>query len=710
MAPLLLAILGACGRGESVELWRRPAERWEPVARLALASETAAPLLGQGWSPNPGSDPGGPFLWALGRQAELRLALPSNAQGLALEAKPPPGGPGRPQRLRFQLDGLDLGERSLDPGWSRLEVPLPPALEPGQHRLVLEADWSLPPSEAEPRPLAFRARALEVLAPGPPPPQPPGPELSLAATREPAIRLAGGAAWNIPLQAPGAALLEFEMRRRAGGPVELRLMWEDAAGLRELGRYRPSWAISRHRLVPLDARGPGRLVLTCAGGWDAIVELRRARLHVAAPERRTPDAVAAGLSGPRPRNLVIYLLDALRADALGSYGSPLGHTPHLDRLVRGGRLFRRLLGHSAWTRPSVATLFTGLAPWTHRTQARADVLPEAAATLAERFAQAGWFTGAVLTNGNASRVFGLAQGFGWTIESFRLPGVSPLDPDSMKLRSDRLGELAWQGLDAAGNKPFFLYLHAVDTHDPYSAPAPLDRLDAPGPGGQPESELQAQRRRYRAAVHANDEQIGALLAGLERRGLLGSTLLVFLADHGEEFGEHGRIHHGHGLSGEIVHLPLVLSGPGVLAGIEPEALEMCDLAPSLLVAMGLEGSLPGGALDGRVVDLLGGGSVAPPPRRAHVAQEMLERPPLGAILDGRYKLVQQGPALSLYDVAEDPAEQHDLSADLPFVARALHAELLLATTPDWALPRQSIDESQLDRQVEEQLRALGYLK
>jgi hypothetical protein len=109
------------------------------------------------------------------------------------------------------------------------------------------------------------------------------------------------------------------------------------------------------------------------------------------------------------------------------------------------------------------------------------------------------------------------------------------------------------------------------------------------------------------------------------------------------------------------------------------------------------------------VDLLGDGRLASAPRPVHVAQELLERPPLDSIQDGRHKLIRHGRRLSLHDLMQDPAELHDLSADLPFVRRALLAELLVAASPSWTLPEQSLDERKLDRQVEEQLRALGYL-
>src|SRR5690606_37505260 len=124
-------------------------------------------------------------------------------------------------------------------------------------------------------------------------------------------------------------------------------------------------------------------------------------------------AVARAALPPLPErpNVLVYLVDALRRDALGCYGRGGGISPHFDRLAAEGTLFRDAIAHASWTRPAVASLFTGLTPAGHGVHGRDDALAEDALTVAERFRDGGWRTASFLANPNVSGRLGFRQGF-----------------------------------------------------------------------------------------------------------------------------------------------------------------------------------------------------------------------------------------------------------------------------------------------------------
>lgn len=338
---------------------------------------------------------------------------------------------------------------------------------------------------------------------------------------------------------------------------------------------------------------------------------------------------------PRPAgpNVLWICVDVLRADRLGAYGYEKPTSPRLDRLAAQGVLFRDAYAQSSWTAPSVPSFLTSSYPVQHgvlqaSTQDRAgrivsDVLAPERTTAAELFRDGGYATGGFVTNAQLRDFLGYAQGFDVYAEELG------------RAREINATFLDW--VDDA-ERPFFAYLHYLDVHWPYrpapehlahfpspptdlpftgpEAPALLDRINA-GRVAIDDDDRAALVARYDATVRQVDAAVDALLAELERRGLGERTLVVVSADHGEELFEHGLIGHGRSLRDTLLHVPLLLAGPGVPEGRVVDApVESLDILPTLLELA----SLP-------VPDTLRGQSLVPAMRAEPAASPETDEAP-----------------------------------------------------------------------------------
>lgn len=307
-------------------------------------------------------------------------------------------------------------------------------------------------------------------------------------------------------------------------------------------------------------------------------------------------------------NLVLITIDTLRADHLDVYGYARPTAPAIAALARDGVLFETAISAAPATELAMASLLTGLWPVSHADPSRAQ--PEGApflrsgfATLAERLAAAGYETGAFVANSAVRGEEGFAQGFATFDESAAESG----EVDAL------LGPaLAWL---ASARAPFFFWLHVMDPHHPYDAPAlapwedPADaraaalRAEWPAlPFAEQTARMQAVERaddldpatraflvdRYDAEILHADRGVAKLLAALEARGATrANTWIALTADHGEEFLDHGRLLHGHTLFDELLHVPLVVRAHDAPAGLRVAAqVPTIDVAATLLDAAG----------------------------------------------------------------------------------------------------------------------------
>ncbi|MFY9824548.1 MAG: sulfatase, partial [Thermoanaerobaculia bacterium] len=263
-----------------------------------------------------------------------------------------------------------------------------------------------------------------------------------------------------------------------------------------------------------------------------------------------PLAWGCSRGGERHPNLLLVTVDTVRADHLGCYGDREAVTPFLDRLASEGLRFEAASSTVPLTLPSHATILSGLLPLHHGLRNNgAGALPAGTGTLATLLAgdaahyRTGAFVGAFVLDGR----FGLKTGFEVYDDEI------PRDPKAgVSLEAERPGRevvdraLTWlkDGDDRKDDRPFFLWVHLYDAHAPYTPP-PAWAARHPG-------------RPYDGEISEVDEQIGRLLAELDRRGVSGRTVVAVAADHGEALGEHGELTHGLLLYEPTLHVPLLL--------------------------------------------------------------------------------------------------------------------------------------------------------
>ena len=509
--------------------------------------------------------------------------------------------------------------------------------------------------------------------------------------------------------------------------------------------------------------GAARTELVVEGARLAGPAARRGSLPQRDPDPDKPPGALAAEWQERP-NVLIYLVDTLRADHLGCYGYPLPTSPRLDRLAEQGVLFERAVAQSSWTRPTVATVLTGLDPRVHGVHGRDDRLPAAVVTLPERLQELGYDTLAVVTNGNVAPAFGFDQGFdrftylperprrgrhrrsnrvtelagAWLEERVAGSTMSPsqMSPSQMSPSQLSPGRLPRGETSGGERRPFFMYLHTTDPHAPYT-PAPRYRERFLGGASPPAAFGSLPHLRELAEDHAalssaavadlvalydaeiafNDHSFGALLDRLESLGLARDTLVVFLADHGEEFGEHGGWQHGRTLYQDQLHVPLVLRLPGgVLAGTRrTELVQQTDIVPTVLEVVGAP--LPEGLQGRSLVRRIPGGpdlEVTDELRPAFAVLD-LDGNQVEAALDRDRKLVRRHRTarpwprrIELFELAADPQERLDRSATRPVWLGYLDA-LLRSRHVLWPAAAPA-EQAVIDAELADELRALGYVQ
>jgi arylsulfatase A-like enzyme len=349
-------------------------------------------------------------------------------------------------------------------------------------------------------------------------------------------------------------------------------------------------------------------------------------------------------------NVLLIVLDTVRADRLSLYGYDRETTPNLRRLAARGVRFDRARAAASWTLPSHANIFTARWPSELGVERR-GWLDDEHPTLAEHLRDSGYATAGFVANpffcGHES---GLSRGFqvyadypitpgevvrssslGWMLaraalriraaaDGWRTAGaVRDVDLDFSRKDAAAVNRefLDWVAKSSSDSRPFFAFLNFFDAHDPYLLPRGETPQFAPrGPSAHESAilrdwqkidkkalspeEIQAVRDAYDDCLAALDRRIGALMDALAERGVLDRTLLILTSDHGEQFGEHGDFGHGLGLHGEEVHVPLLMSLPGrVPEGlVVPEAVSLRDLPTTILDILDLaeESPFPGGSL------------------------------------------------------------------------------------------------------------------
>ncbi len=505
----------------------------------------------------------------------------------------------------------------------------------------------------------------------------------------------------------------------------------------EAWTWRPTWwnrlRGSRELAVPLGEAGLTRLRFLARGtGPPATWKGLRLRAPAAAsaigpPAETTPSA---------PRLVLVYVMDALRADQVGHLGGPAGISPTLDRLASEGVV---LEGHQALasnTLPSVKNLFTGRV---YLDDGMADLPPAAQGppTLAEVFGGAGYTSG--LFTGNGYVYYQAQRGFDHADESvlYERHGAGARYNDN----AERVHAAALRWLDGLPrDERVFLYLHTVHPHNPYQPPPAIERrwtadIDS-RVAGDTETLLAVKRGRlpvgpsdrariralYQSGIAYNDAELGGFLAALESRYPPPELLAVLTADHGEELFDHGGMLHGYTLYGEQLRVPLTLWWPGRLA---PRRLELAsdhlDLHATLRRLVEPQASPPPEA---RSLWPLLAGEPARSGDRLRFAVAAGVPGGIFSVQDGRWKLIwapRQGAgwgqgeglgrshdALALFDLAADPGETANLAGTESVEVAWLRSRLLGWMARQRALPAAAAQPPPGADQ-RENLEALGYV-
>ncbi|MEE9562663.1 MAG: sulfatase [Thermoanaerobaculia bacterium] len=417
-----------------------------------------------------------------------------------------------------------------------------------------------------------------------------------------------------------------------------------------------------------------------------------------------------------PPNFLLISLDTLRADHVGAYGYPRDTTPNIDGLAARGTVFLNSFAQAPNTAPSHASIFTSLYPTVHGIRSHGLNLDPSVETLAEL----------LQNNGFATAAFSQLNG-----DTYR-PGFDTYErlPSPFK-RGNGLGDISMvlDWLDHQAEKPFFLFLHSYDVHLPYNPLEEYLRLFEPDyQGGLPttidrkiidrinssELEVTDEDNRfivslYDAELRRADEILGTLFEHLRSSGQFERTVIIFLADHGEEFGEHGQMgRHSHTLYNELLHTPLIVAGPGVPEGLRIDTrVSNMDVAPTVLTAAGLDAPE---AFLGRPLQPVWSGE------ETKDREVVAERNNSMALFSGPYKYYKRerwgGTTGELYDLSTDPTEQRDISLENPEVFRRLRSRLeeVERDLRLRALDHEQPESEHLTEDEKERLRALGYLQ
>ena len=495
------------------------------------------------------------------------------------------------------------------------------------------------------------------------------------------------------------------------------VVWRALAGAEGRGR-----ALTRPLYAALG-------VLLLATAWTGV-----ARFVPVAKYPPPPSRPAAPAGAP---DVVLIVVDTLRADHLSCYGYTAIHTPHNDRLAGDGIRYANTFSQASWTRPSIATILSGLYPSSHGAIHKADILPDRVDTLAENLQRFGYRTVGFADNANISQAFNFQQGF----DEYHY-----LAPSFFFLADESAAQLAlYSGLrlirerflshwvdvhhyyqpaevvtaevtswlaGGAERRPFFLFIHYMDAHDPYMV-HPFNgegyaRVANPNP---PQAVAERYRQLYDGGIVYLDEHLGALFDTLRTRNLYDRSLVILTADHGEEFQEHGGWWHGTTLYDEQIHVPLLVKPPGtsVAGRVIEELATSLDIAPTVLAAA--QAPIPA-AFQGHVLPLDDG---QPPAHQSVFSEEDFEGNVLQAVRTREWKLITANtdnprglPPEALFDVVRDPREMSNVRTTQPAAAEVLRAEMGRSTVEARAHAGAS-EQGGSDAATQERLRALGYV-
>lgn len=531
-------------------------------------------------------------------------------------------------------------------------------------------------------------------------------------------------------RARGIRLLEHAVKARPGNPSTLHnLGWAYI----QVERFEEAYNLLQRSVAATDSSNP-------------LYEERLSRLKLA--EAQLPRREAT----PDMPNVVLFVLDTLRVDHLGSYGYARNTSPHIDALAQRGVVLENAIAQAPWTAASVASLFTGLYPSVHgldggirwgRGQRSAGgtlpfavqkVLSSSQLTLAEVFRRNGYRTAGFVSNVYVNSIFGFSQGFEVYNDEHK---EYSKNVSGAKRRAEDTNRYVFEWLDQKPQEPFFLLVHYNDCHWPYNPPAPFGQdyvADYKG-GLTPErttSVVETQGRPitglsdedlayliglYDGEIAYMDDQVGQLLRRIGSQGLQRDVITVITSDHGEEFLDHGSASHGYTLYEEMIHVPLIFHAPGRLAPARSAAqVRLIDVAPTLFSLAGIDHDVPQGMQGVSFVPVLEGktatGVEEAFSEATYVGEKKALRTQQGLKLI--YSFAQD--KTMLFDLKADPGEKKSLSNGNSSLGDPLkeHLDLWVQANQATRVALYGADapdqEVVLDEETKAKLEALGYIQ
>lgn len=298
------------------------------------------------------------------------------------------------------------------------------------------------------------------------------------------------------------------------------------------------------------------------------------------------------LNSPKPVceacNVVIVVIDTLRADHLPCYGYSRNTAPNICNFAKEGILFERAYAPAPHTRPSIISLFTSLYVHQHNHFKNNDYLQDQHTTMAEIFSSAGYNTYGFSANPTISSKFNHDQGFrdwnetqgnAWKVNKEVFPIIENY------------------------KEPFLSYIHYIDPHDPYSPPATAPNFFARGykenlshvghPFNITYFREDPDRLSHLIGLYDNeiryvDFYVGKLFNKLKEQGIYNESIIILMSDHGEMFLEHGLMRHINGVYDELIHIPLIVKIPGYMENTSVSTpVQLIDILPTLLDSVGI---------------------------------------------------------------------------------------------------------------------------
>jgi arylsulfatase A-like enzyme/tetratricopeptide (TPR) repeat protein len=383
-------------------------------------------------------------------------------------------------------------------------------------------------------------------------------------------------------------------------------------------------------------------------------------------------------SGPLP-SILLVTLDTTRADAIGPEANGIT-TPNFNALAARGRRFRQAYATAPETLPSHSSIMTGLYPAGHGIHENARTLPDTHPVIAERLRQAGYRTAAFVSSFVLTRRFGLARGFDRYDDDLPERGVergAAQTTDRALALLNETGETSSE----TNKAPLFVWVHYFDPHAPYAPAEPYRARYAKQP--------------YLGEVAAMDAQLGRLVQAFEQRAP-GPIAVIVAADHGEGLGDHGEAQHGHLLYQSTMHVPLVVMGANIAAGVDDTPVSTRRIFHTVLDLAGVPG-VADRSLRGAAPEVVLGEAMKP-------FLEYGWQPQIMAV-EGRFKAIQTRQP-EVYDVVADPRETKNLSASASLSAA------LTKSLNDYPIPSPGATApaaAALDDQARQRLASLGYV-